>query len=48
MKAVVYRLKTGLTLANVPFPEADDDFIVVKVATTGFCGSDHSRKEAMP
>ncbi len=48
MKPVVYRLKTGLTLANVPFPEADDDFIIVKVATTGFCVSDYSLKEAMP
>jgi len=31
-----------LTLEDVPAPDAGDDFLVVKVINTGFCGSDHS------
>lgn len=42
MKAVVYHTAKGLTLEDVPSPDAGDDFLIVKVIHTGFCGSDHS------
>jgi 2-desacetyl-2-hydroxyethyl bacteriochlorophyllide A dehydrogenase len=45
MKAVVFREKTGLVLEEVPIPEIDTDQVLVKVANTGFCGSDHSLVE---
>lgn len=35
-----------MTLEEVPIPEAEDDFVVVKVVDTGFCGSDHSLIES--
>lgn len=46
MKAAVYRKETGLSIENVPVPELDDDMVLVKVANTGFCGSDHSMIES--
>ena len=46
MKAVAYRQSRGLTVEDVQMPAAGDDFIVVKVANTGFCGSDHSLIES--
>jgi (R,R)-butanediol dehydrogenase/meso-butanediol dehydrogenase/diacetyl reductase len=45
MKAAVYRKDKGLFIEDVPMPELDDDGILVKVANTGFCGSDHSMIE---
>ncbi len=46
MKAIVYRKDGGLTVENLPPPDAGDDSIVVKVVNTGFCGSDHSLIES--
>jgi len=46
MKAVTYRHDRGLTVEEVAIPEAGDDFVVVKVVNTGFCGSDHSLIES--
>ena len=45
MKAAVYRKDTGLVIEDVPVPELDDESVLVKVANTGFCGSDHSMIE---
>ena len=42
MKAAVYRKDKGLVIEDVPIPELDDEAVLVKVANTGFCGSDHS------
>ncbi|MBW2409660.1 MAG: alcohol dehydrogenase catalytic domain-containing protein [Deltaproteobacteria bacterium] len=42
MKAAVYRQEKGLVVEDVPMPELDDDGVLVSVANTGFCGSDHS------
>jgi (R,R)-butanediol dehydrogenase/meso-butanediol dehydrogenase/diacetyl reductase len=42
MKAAVYRKDKGLVIEDVPMPELDDNAVLVKVANTGFCGSDHS------
>jgi threonine dehydrogenase-like Zn-dependent dehydrogenase len=42
MKAVVFRKDKGLVYEEVPdYPLAADE-VLVKVANTGFCGSDHS------
>lgn len=46
MKAAVYRKGTGLIIEEVPMPQLADDEVMVKVANTGFCGSDHSLIEA--
>src|SRR3989339_519202 len=46
MKAIIYRRDRGLTLEDVPLPETGDDFIIVRVVNTGFCGSDHSLIES--
>jgi len=45
MKAAVYRHAKGLVVEEVPMPELDDTGILVRVANTGFCGSDHSMIE---
>ena len=45
MKAAVYRKDKGLIIEDVPMPELDDDGVLVRVADTGFCGSDHSMIE---
>jgi (R,R)-butanediol dehydrogenase/meso-butanediol dehydrogenase/diacetyl reductase len=45
MKAAVYRKEKGLVIEDVPMPELDDEGVMVKVANTGFCGSDHSMIE---
>ena len=42
MKAVPYRSARGLVFEEVPDPRPDPDQVLVKVANTGFCGSDHS------
>ncbi len=46
MKAVVYRRSAGLVLEDVPKPEAGANEVLVRVADTGFCGSDHSLVES--
>lgn len=42
MKAVVFRPSRGLVYEEVPDCRLDADQVLVKVAHTGFCGSDHS------
>jgi threonine dehydrogenase-like Zn-dependent dehydrogenase len=42
MKAVVYRKDLGLVYEDVADYVVGDDEVLVKVANTGFCGSDHS------
>lgn len=42
MKAVVYRQSTGLNFEEVPKPQLGVDEVLIKIANTGFCGSDHS------
>ncbi len=46
MRAVVYRRTLGLVAEEFPAPEPGDDALLVKVANTGFCGSDHSLIES--
>ncbi|MBA4421832.1 MAG: hypothetical protein C0390_01880 [Syntrophus sp. (in: bacteria)] len=46
MKAVIYRRSTGLVIEEVPAPEPEEGALLVKVANTGFCGSDHSLIES--
>lgn len=42
MKAVVFRTQRGLTFEEVPDHTVAPDEVLIKVADTGFCGSDHS------
>jgi len=42
MKAVVFRKDKGLVYEEVPDYQLTQDEVLVKVANTGFCGSDHS------
>jgi len=42
MKSAVFRQGQGLVFENIPMLEIDDDQVLIKVANTGFCGSDHS------
>ena len=42
MKAVVFRKDKGLVYEDVPDYQTAPDEVLVKVANTGFCGSDHS------
>ena len=42
MKAVVFRKDKGLVYEEVPDYRLAQDEVLVKVANTGFCGSDHS------
>ena len=42
MKAVVFRPSRGLVYEEVPDYRPDADQVLVRVANTGFCGSDHS------
>jgi len=46
MKAVVYKKENGLVLEDISRPTLDADQVLVKVAATGFCGSDHSLVES--
>ncbi|HSR13662.1 MAG TPA: alcohol dehydrogenase catalytic domain-containing protein [Thermodesulfobacteriota bacterium] len=46
MKAVVYRRPSGLVLEEVPKPQVADNEVLIHVADTGFCGSDHSMVES--
>lgn len=42
MKVVVYRKGKGLVLEELPEPKCNSDQVLIRVANTGFCGSDHS------
>jgi len=42
MKAVVFRTGIGLVYEEVPDYRVQEGEVLVKVANTGFCGSDHS------
>jgi threonine dehydrogenase-like Zn-dependent dehydrogenase len=42
MKAVVFRQARGLVYEDVPNYQVAADEVLVRVANTGFCGSDHS------
>ncbi len=42
MKAVVYRQSKGLSFEEVLKPQVGAGEILIRVANTGFCGSDHS------
>jgi 2-desacetyl-2-hydroxyethyl bacteriochlorophyllide A dehydrogenase len=46
MKAVVCRRSVGLAFEEVPKPDAGENEVLVRVANTGFCGSDHSLVES--
>lgn len=46
MKAAVYRKNEGLVIEDVPLPRMDHDQVLLRVANTGFCGSDHSLIES--
>jgi threonine dehydrogenase-like Zn-dependent dehydrogenase len=46
MKAAVYRKSKGLVIEEIPAPQAGEDGVVIKIADTGFCGSDHSLLES--
>ncbi len=42
MPAVVYRQGRGLVLEEIPVPATGPDGVLIEVAHTGFCGSDHA------
>jgi 2-desacetyl-2-hydroxyethyl bacteriochlorophyllide A dehydrogenase len=46
MKAVVYRRSVGLVFEEVSKPEVGENEVLIRVANTGFCGSDHSLVES--
>jgi len=46
MKAIVYRRPGGLVFEEVPKPEVGENEVLIRVANTGFCGSDHSLLES--
>ncbi|MCG6908723.1 MAG: alcohol dehydrogenase catalytic domain-containing protein [Deltaproteobacteria bacterium] len=46
MKAAVYRKNEGLAIEDVAMPEIGPRDVLVRVANTGFCGSDHSMLES--
>jgi len=46
MRAAVYRKNRGLVIEDVAMPEIGPQEVLVKVANTGFCGSDHSMLES--
>ncbi|MEN8247052.1 MAG: alcohol dehydrogenase catalytic domain-containing protein [Thermodesulfobacteriota bacterium] len=46
MKAAVYRQNKGLVIEDAPMPEIGPGEVLVKIANTGFCGSDHSLLES--
>jgi len=46
MKAVIADRTDRLVLAEVPTPSIEPDQVLVRVANTGFCGSDHSMVES--
>jgi threonine dehydrogenase-like Zn-dependent dehydrogenase len=46
MKAAVYRRSQGLAFEETTAPRLEDEMLLVQVANTGFCGSDHSLIES--
>ena len=42
MQAVVFRQDRGLVLEEIPVPSPDPEGVLIRVAHTGFCGTDHS------
>ncbi len=46
MKAVVFRKEKGLMYEEVRRPEITPNEVLIRVANTGFCGSDHSLIES--
>ncbi|MBW1641586.1 MAG: alcohol dehydrogenase catalytic domain-containing protein [Deltaproteobacteria bacterium] len=42
MQTAVFRKSTGLVIEDIPIPELDRNQVLVKIADTGFCGSDHT------
>jgi (R,R)-butanediol dehydrogenase/meso-butanediol dehydrogenase/diacetyl reductase len=46
MNAVVFRSGKGLVYEKVPTPHPEADQVLIRVANTGFCGSDHSLVES--
>jgi 2-desacetyl-2-hydroxyethyl bacteriochlorophyllide A dehydrogenase len=46
MKAVVFRRGHGLVAEEVPTPAPAPDQVLIRVANTGFCGSDHTLVES--
>ena len=46
MKAAVYRQNKGLVIEDVPMPDIGPGEVLVRIANTGFCGSDHSMLES--
>jgi len=46
MKAVVFRKGIGFRLEDIPRPIPERDQVLVRVADTGFCGSDHTMAES--
>jgi threonine dehydrogenase-like Zn-dependent dehydrogenase len=45
MKAVIYH-HAGLSIEEVPIPDPGEEFVLIKISDTGFCGSDHSLIES--
>lgn len=45
MQAVIYHPE-GLKVEEVPIPDPGEEFVLIKVSDTGFCGSDHSLIES--
>ena len=45
MKAIVCKKETGLVFKDVPKPVPEPDQVLIKLAHTGFCGSDHTMVE---
>jgi (R,R)-butanediol dehydrogenase/meso-butanediol dehydrogenase/diacetyl reductase len=46
MKAVLFRKGKGLVCEEIPRPRPEPDQVLVQVADTGFCGSDHTLVES--
>ena len=46
MRAAVYRKNKGLVIEDVPMPDMGPGEVLVQIANTGFCGSDHSMLES--
>jgi threonine dehydrogenase-like Zn-dependent dehydrogenase len=42
MPAIVYRAAHGLVLEEISVPDTGPDGVLIRVAHTGFCGTDHS------
>lgn len=46
MKAVTYKKANGLVFEEIEMPIPAEDQVLIRVANTGFCGSDHSLVES--